>query len=111
MIINPATKRKRQSRERLAKMGIKSVEVKLSENERNDLTRLCEIRGGTTGAYTVDEYISTLIRKDKERLEQQLYRTGPCCAACSDTFPSGPTGEIKIDEGNWHPIGRDDLAL
>ncbi len=107
MADNPATIRKRKSRERLAKLGIKSVEVKLSEKERDDLARLCEIRGGTTGAYSADEYISTLIRRDKERLQQQL-TAKPCCAACSAVFS---TGRIELDTANWHPLGRDDLAL
>lgn len=110
MGISPATIRKRKSRERQAKLGIKSVEVKLSENERNDLARLCEIRGGVGGAYTVDEYISTLIRRDKERLAKQLTETH-CCDACSNVFPDGPTGKIEYDPDCWHPVGRKDLAL
>ncbi len=110
MSVNPATIRKRKSRERLAKLGIKSVEVKLSAKERDDLARLCEIRGGVGGAYTVDEYISTLIRRDKERLQKQLTEDH-CCDACSSIFPDGPGGEVNHDPDYWHPVGRKDLAL
>lgn len=105
-----ATERKKAQRERQAKFGIKPVEVKLSENERNDLTRLCKIRGGVGGAYSAAEYISTLIRRDKELLLRQLTETH-CCDACNNIFPDGPTGEIKHDASCWHPVGRKDLEL
>ncbi|EGI72860.1 phage terminase large subunit [Pseudoalteromonas distincta] len=68
-----AAERKRKSRERLAKFGVKRVEVGLSESERETLAMLCQVRAGEgKEPYSVDEYISTLIRRDKERLEQQL---------------------------------------
>lgn len=68
-----AAERKRKSRERLAKFNVKRVEVGLSESERETLAMLCQVRAGEgKEPYSVDEYISTLIRRDKERLEQQL---------------------------------------
>ncbi|WP_138686641.1 hypothetical protein [Pseudoalteromonas sp. S1688] len=68
-----AAERKRKSRERLAKFNIKRIEVGLSESERETLSMLCQVRAGEgKEPYSVDEYISTLIRRDKERLEQQL---------------------------------------
>lgn len=68
-----AAARKRKSRERLAKFNVKRVEVGLSESERETLSMLCQVRAGEgKEPYSVDEYISTLIRRDKERLEQQL---------------------------------------
>lgn len=68
-----AAERKRKSRERLAKFNIKRIEVGLSESERETLSMLCQVRAGEgKEPYSVDEYISTLIRRDKERLELQL---------------------------------------
>jgi len=68
-----AAERKRKSRERLAKFGVKRIEVGLSESERETLAMLCQVRAGVgKEPYSVDEYISTLIRRDKERLEKQL---------------------------------------
>lgn len=68
-----AAERKRKSRERLAKFGVKRIEVGLSESERETLAMLCQVRAGEgKEPYSVDEYIGTLIRRDKERLEQQL---------------------------------------
>lgn len=71
-----AAERKRKSRERRAKFNIKRIEVGLSESERETLSMLCQVRAGEgKEPYSVDEYISTLIRRDKERLEQQLAAT------------------------------------
>ncbi len=68
-----AAERKRKSRARLAKFNIKRIEVGLSESERETLAMLCQVRAGEgKEPYSVDEYISTLIRRDKERLAQQL---------------------------------------
>ncbi len=68
-----AAERKRKSRARRAKFNIKRVEVSLSESERETLAMLCQMRAGEgKEPYSVDEYISTLIRRDKERLESQL---------------------------------------
>lgn len=68
-----AAERKRKSRARRAKFNIKRIEVGLSESERETLAMLCQVRAGEgKEPYSVDEYISTLIRRDKERLEKQL---------------------------------------
>ena len=53
----------------------------LSESERETLAMLCQVRAGEgKEPYSVDEYISTLIRRDKERLAQQL--ADPSTAGC-----------------------------
>lgn len=76
-----AAERKRKSRARRAKFNIKRVEVGLSESERETLAMLCQVRAGEgKEPYSVDEYISTLIRRDKERLAQQL--ADPSTAGC-----------------------------
>ena len=61
--------RKQKSRDKLKSMGVKIVEVKLSAAELAVLDENCIVRGGVRGAYSRDEYISTLIRKDAEKLK------------------------------------------
>ena len=86
-----AAERKRKSRERLAKFGVKRVEVGLSESERETLAMLCQVRAGEgKEPYSVDEYISTLIRRDKERLDEQLKFAQ--CNKCKLPLPGGCNG-------------------
>ncbi|MDM5088506.1 hypothetical protein OB947_06170 [Aeromonas bestiarum] len=65
--MNPATKCKQAERQRQAAMGIKRVEVTLSERELQQLDHLCIAQAGDGEPYSADEYISTLIRRDWER--------------------------------------------
>lgn len=96
-----ATQRKKAQRERQAKLEIKVVEVKLSKAERQTLAQNCQVRGGVSGPYGADEYISTLIRRDNERLQQQLAELG-CCGKCGSPLPGGCDGLFKGDSACWH---------
>lgn len=91
-----AAERKRKSRERLAKFGVKRIEVNLAESERATLTMLCRLRAGEgKEPYSIDEYVSTLIRRDKERLDEQL--KGAQCSKCKMELPAGCSG---VNSGN-----------
>lgn len=82
--------RKRRQREREKQFGCKLVEVNLSESEREQLARLCQLRAGPNQEpYTQDEFISTLIRRDAERLAEQL-KAG--CGRCGVPLPEGCGG-------------------
>ncbi|MFK3873090.1 hypothetical protein [Pseudoalteromonas rhizosphaerae] len=86
-----AAERKRKSRERLAQLGIKPVQVNLAESEIETLDMLCKVRAGEgKQPYSYDEYISTLIRRDKERLTEQLKSAQ--CAMCKLPLPTGCGG-------------------
>lgn len=102
--------RKKAQRQRLAKFEIKVIEVKLSKQERADLTRNCAIRGGVRGPYDMDEYITTLIRRDSERLAQQLAQLG-CCGKCGDKLPGGCQGIFNGEQDCWHTAQARELML
>ncbi|WP_218939800.1 hypothetical protein [Pseudoalteromonas rhizosphaerae] len=86
-----AAERKRKSRARLAKLGIKPVQVNLAESEIETLDMLCSVRAGEgKQPYSYDEYISTLIRRDKERLDKQIESAQ--CTMCNLPLPTGCGG-------------------
>ena len=110
--MNPATKRKQVQRQRRAELGIKRVEVALSERERQKLSQLCIVRAGTGEPYSADEYISTLIRRDWERwLEQQAELNTQICPNCECALPEGCSGTFKGQAECWHTAGVKTLAL
>lgn len=102
--------RKRLSRERLKQFDIKVVEVKLSARERKILENSCKVRGGVAGPYGADEYISTLIRRDHERLNRQLAELGKC-EHCKTALPAGCGGTFKGDGRCFHSRQSRDLLL
>lgn len=94
--MNPATKRKQVQRQRRAALGIKRVEVALSERERQKLNHLCIARAGAGEPYSADEYISTLIRRDWERwLEQEATLKQQACPNCNKQLPGGCGDSFK----------------
>ncbi|MGY3942170.1 hypothetical protein [Aeromonas tecta] len=110
--MNPATKRKQEQRARRAALGIKRVEVELSERERQQLDHLRIARAGAGEPYTADEYISTLIRRDWERwLEQQAELASQICPNCEYALPEGCSGTFKGEVACWHTNGDKALAL
>ncbi|EQB2599488.1 hypothetical protein ACYHQE_003130 [Aeromonas salmonicida] len=66
-----AKTRKQAQRYRDAALGIQRVEVRLSIREREQLETLRRARAGSGEPYSADEYISTLLRRDWERWQQQ----------------------------------------
>lgn len=110
--MNQATKRKQQQRARLAALGIKRVEVALSERERQQLETLRIARAGSGEPYSADEYISTLIRRDWERwLEQEAELQKQTCPHCECQLPAGCRGAFKGQLECWHTQGDKTLAL
>ena len=110
--MNPATKRKQEQRARRAALGIKRVEVALSERERQQLETLRIARAGSGEPYSADEYISTLIRRDWERwLEQEATLKQLVCSYCDSPLPQGCGGTLKGEATCWHTSGDKTLAL
>lgn len=110
--MNQATKRKQQQRARRAALGIKRVEVALSERERQQLETLRIARAGSGEPYSSDEYISTLIRRDWERwLEQEAELQKQTCQNCECQLPTGCRGAFKGQQECWHTQGDKTLAL
>ncbi|WP_323992837.1 hypothetical protein [Aeromonas dhakensis] len=110
--MNPATKRKQEQRQRRAALGIKRVEVALSERERQQLDHLRIARAGAGEPYSADEYISTLIRRDWERwLEQEAELKQQTCQNCDSPLPQGCGGTFKGESACWLTADAKDLAL
>ena len=110
--MNPATKRKQEQRARRAALGIKRVEVALSERERQQLDHLRIARAGSGEPYSADEYISTLIRRDWERwLEQEAELKQQACPNCGQKLPGGCVGAFKGEAACWQTQGDKTLAL
>ena len=110
--MKPATKRKQAQRQRRAALGIKRVEVALSERERQKLNHLCIARAGAGEPYSVDEYISTLIRRDWEKwLEQEAELKQQTCPNCDCALPQGCGGAFTGQAECWHTKGDKTIAL
>ena len=110
--MNDATKRKQAQRARRAALGIKRVEVALSERERQQLETLRIARAGSGEPYSADEYISTLIRRDWERwLEQEAELNQQICPNCDCALPEGCGGTFKGEAECWHTQGDKTMAL
>lgn len=107
----PAERKARQ-RERHAGLGIQRVEVKLSARERDQLSQLCRLRAGGGESYSIDEYLSTLIRRDWERWqEQEAELASQTCQHCEPPLPEGCGGAFKGENVCWHTVGDRAIAL
>lgn len=110
--MSDATKRKQAQRARRAALGIKRVEVALSERERQQLDHLRIARAGAGDPYSADEYISTLIRRDWERwLEQDAELKKQTCPHCECQLTTGCGGAFKGQRECWHTLGDKTIAL
>lgn len=107
-----AKTRKEAQRKRQAALGIKRVEVALSTREREKLETLRRARAGSGEPYSTDEYISTLIRRDWERWQQQQAElAAKTCPNCDSPLPQGCSGTFKGEAACWHTSGDKTLAL
>ena len=110
--MNDATKRKQAQRARRAALGIKRVEVALSERERQQLDHLRIARAGSGEPYSTDEYISTLIRRDWEKWqEQEAELKTKTCQHCECQLPTGCGGAFTGQAECWHTQGDKTIAL
>lgn len=105
-----AKDRKQKERDRKAALGIKRIEVQLSEKERERMDELCRVRAGVGEPYTADEFISLLIHRNWEQLQQQLAALGTC-KKCGSALPEGCGGLFKGDAECWHTRGAKVLSL
>lgn len=110
--MSDATKRKQAQRARRAALGIKRVEVALSERERQQLDHLRIVRAGSGDPYSADEYVSTLIRRDWEKWQaQEAELQKQTCQHCNCELPKGCGGTFKGQGECWHTLGDKTLAL
>ncbi|WP_182310682.1 hypothetical protein [Aeromonas media] len=110
--VKDANARKQAQRQRQAMLGIKRVEVALSQRERQQLDHLCIARAGAGEPYSADEFISTLIRRDWERwLEQEATHMEHTCQHCECPLPGGCGGTFDGETSCWLTRGKRALAL
>jgi len=102
--------RKKKERDKKKAMGVKKVEVTLSQSDRDKLTELCQVRGGVRGPYDADEFIATLIRRNHENLQAQLKALGKC-PSCKLELPGGCNGSFKGQSDCWHTLEYRQLYL
>lgn len=106
-----AKARKEAQRKRQAALGIKRVEVALSTREREQLETLRRARAGSGEPYSADEYISTLLRRDWERWqEQEAELKQQICPNCDCALPEGCGGTFKGEADCWRTSGDKTLA-
>ncbi|WP_421245460.1 hypothetical protein [Aeromonas sanarellii] len=107
-----AKERKQAQRARQAALGIKRVEVALSTREREQLETMRRARAGSGEPYSADEYISTLLRRDWERWQQQQAELATqACQHCGNLLPGGCAGAFKGEAACWRNLGDKTLAL
>lgn len=82
-------KRQRDA-EKKSNIGIREYRIQLSNSEAAALDELRTFRGG----YDVNEYLATLIRRDKERMEKEKTELGKC-DFCGNALPSGCAKKFK----------------
>ncbi|KHE12977.1 phage protein, partial [Aeromonas hydrophila] len=76
------------------------------------LETLRRARAGSGEPYSADEYISTLLRRDWERWQQQQAELAvQACPNCNCALPEGCAGTFKGDAACWHTTESKTLAL
>lgn len=93
--------RKQKSRERRKQFDMKTIELSLSATQRETLARVCALRGGVEGPYSVQEYFTALLAADAARLDDQLRDLAPC-AFCQRALPKGCEGMFKGQRECFH---------
>jgi hypothetical protein len=108
MALSDAAKKQAQ-RKREKELGVVNVNIKLSAKDNEQLSELCNVRGGVRGPYDKDEYIATLIRRDAEKLENDLFELK--CDGCTLKLPDGCGGVCKGQSDCYHTLSYRKLML
>ncbi len=80
--------------EKKSELGIREYRVPLSQAESETLAELCAYRGGVE-PYDANEYMATLIRRDKQRMEAEKQHLGQC-NFCGEPLPMGCKNGLGI---------------
>lgn len=89
------------------------IHVFLQPVELSRLNELCKVRAVIGDPYSHDEFVSTLIARDWERLQRQLSEIasrGPC-KKCGSPLPAGCDGLFKGDAACYQTSERRELLL
>lgn len=108
--------RQRRFRERARQATAEAgavIPVTLQTVELERLNELCKARAVIGDPYSHDEFISTLIARDWERLQQQLSeleQRGPC-KKCGSPLPAGCEGLFKGEAACYLTAEHRELML
>lgn len=108
--LSPAALRKQQERERDEALGLERVELKWSRHQADIAAFMCRVRAGHGEAYTLREYLDTLVRRDYERFKAEWAELGDC-ANCQRPLPLGCAGRLAMESACWHVNGIKALLL
>jgi hypothetical protein len=104
--------RKEAQRRREKALGIERKELALSTRELDMVRFGCLVRGGLAEPYSLNEYLSTLIRRDYAQLQEQLQAVqGQTCEQCHQPLPQGCGGEHPGYATCWFTRGPASLLL
>ncbi|MHA6236834.1 hypothetical protein [Pseudomonas fluorescens group sp. PF-69] len=104
--------RKEAQRLRDKALGIERKELALSNRELDMVRFGCLVRGGLAEPYGLNEYLSTLIRRDYARLQEQLQDVqGQACGQCHKPLPQGCGGDHPGYATCWFKRGPASLLL
>lgn len=104
--------RKEAQRQRDKALGIERKELALSSRELDMVRFGCLVRGGLAEPYGLNEYLSTLIRRDYARLQAQLQSVqGQACEQCHQPLPLGCGGDHPEHATCWFARGPASLLL
>lgn len=93
---SPEAIRKAEQRARDVEAGVSELRVRLEPGVAARLALAQQIRGGQGEPYTATEYVSTLILRDLDLLQQQCESvTQKICVACRKPLPRGCAGIWK----------------
>lgn len=101
-----------RARQAVAEAGA-VIQVTLEAVELSRLNELCKARAVIGAPYSHDEFISTLIARDWERLQLQLAeleQRGPC-KKCGSPLPGGCDGLFKGDAACYLTTDQRELML
>lgn len=80
--------------EKKSELGIHEYRVPLSQTESEALADLCAYRGGAE-PYDAAEFIATLIRREKQRADEEKKHLGTC-EFCGEPLPMGCKNGLGI---------------
>lgn len=103
--------RKATQRARQRDAGIVKIEIHVDAQELEMLKRNCTLRRPGRKPYDIDEYMTTLIRRDAAALQQQITVLNQrSCKRCGEKLPVAEcclSGESKC----WNTLGWHELKL
>ncbi|PWC09588.1 hypothetical protein [Brenneria corticis] len=110
-MVKTSAERKATQRARQRDAGVVKIEINVDTQELDMLKRNCALRRPGREPYGINEYLTTLIRRDAVALQQQIavlnHRN---CKKCGEKLPVAEC--CQSGESNyWNTLGWQELKL